>query len=236
MIFILTAGLIFNFINLNPKTAEAATTDNLRTITVFGEGQVKAKPDLALVSLGVQNEAASANTAQEANSRAMQNVVSKLKQLGIKEEDMQTSRYNIYPYYDYSQEKAPKLAGYRANSVITIKIKDLEKVGDVIDAGVEAGANSIEEVRFTIENDRDLYLQALEAAAKDASAKAASLTKAFGISLKQIRTIEELGGSRMDFISQYGVEKEDMVQRVSATPIIPGSVTVSVQIKVVYDL
>jgi uncharacterized protein YggE len=233
--FVFATLIVFN--PLANNVAEAASETAFRTITVFGEGIVKGKPDLAYISLGVQNEAQTANAAQKNNAQTMQKIINSLEQLGMSEEDMQTSRYSVYPFYSYGNEdREPKLAGYRANSTVTVKVKQIDRIGELIDAGVKAGANNVEEIRFTIEDNQALLLDALEAAAKDARAKAWRLANVMGTPLKQVRTIEEIGVNSSDFVG-----RTELLQNVSAkdggyTPVIPGSITVKMQVKIIYDL
>ncbi len=172
--------------------------DVIPVLTVSGSGEARVDPDLATVRLGVTAQAATARAAQEQVSRAAGAVLDAIRKLGIKDQDIQTSGLSLSPLYSQgwpgSQEsQVPRITGYQANNSVTIRIEDLTKVGPVIDAGLGAGANTLDGVDFGLRNDEAARAQALADAAGKARAKAQTLAKALGLTLGNILEVAEGG-------------------------------------------
>jgi hypothetical protein len=163
-----------------------------RTITVTGEGEAAAAPDMAILSIGVQTEGDTAGAALRENSAAMAATIDKLKELGIADRDLQTSGLSINPRYDYERNRtSPLLIGYVAANRLTVKLRDLESAGNIIDQAVQAGANSLDGVSFTFSDPGPFQDQAREDAVAKAHAKAMLLTEAAGVRLGPVLTIHE---------------------------------------------
>ncbi len=169
-------------------------------LTVSGSGEARVAPDLATVRLGVIAQAATARAAQEQVSRTAGAVLEAIRKLGIKDEDIQTSGLSLSPLYSQDDptsgvRQAPRITGYQANNSVTIRIEDLTKVGPVIDAGLGAGANTLDGVDFGLRNDEAARAQALADAAGKARAKARTLASALGLTLGNILEVTEGGVS-----------------------------------------
>lgn len=121
----------------------------IRQIHVRGHGTIKVEPDLAHISLGVVTQAEVAEEAQAQNALNMRNILVALEKLGIEGEDIETSYFNVYPNYRYDQEKGDRLVGYRVSNTISVSLKDLSLVGEVIDRAIAAGATNVNNVHFT---------------------------------------------------------------------------------------
>ena len=175
------------------RAAEPVSQSADRTLTVTGEGEVKAVPDEAILSAGVVTEAASAAKALAANRREMNDVFAALKQLGIADKSVQTSEFNISPQYDTGKDGSapPRLSGYQVNNTVSVTIDDLSKLGRAIDAFVASGANSMGGINFTIRDPKPLLKQAREAAIKDATDRAETYADAAGVSLGNVLAIDE---------------------------------------------
>lgn len=200
-IFILSAALLFvltvsygveiknavksgKFIGLNPESKN--------TVSFSGEGKVFAKPDVAEINLSVVNEEKTVIAAQDKNTKAMNKIIGILKNSAVAEKDIKTTSYNIYPRYDWIEGKQ-KLAGYRVEQTVAVKMRDFEKVGKIIDEAVSAGANQIGQLQFTIDEPEQLKEQARDEAISDAEKKAERVARILGVRLVRVVRFSETG-------------------------------------------
>jgi uncharacterized protein YggE len=174
------------------------TVENERLVSVTGEGTVEGAPDMALITLGVVNEAQAAAEALAANSQSMNRILDALKQSGIEPRDLQTSGFSVDPVYsqapqtqDSSVPFRPEIVGYRVQNNITLRIRDLTRVGAILDQVVTLGANSVSDPTFTVTEPAPLEDQARQLAVRDALRKANLYAGAAGIRLGPIHRIEE---------------------------------------------
>ena len=170
--------------------AEPAQTP--RTISVTGEGEALATPDMAVVTIGVQTDGVTAADALRANSAAMKATIDKLKSMDIEPRDIQTANLSVNPRYDYEKNRSqPEIIGFRASNTVRVRLRDLDKAGAVIDEAVSSGANSLGGISFTFAEPKPLYDAARRDAVADAMARAALLADAAGVSLGPIVTIQD---------------------------------------------
>ena len=163
-------------------------------ISVTGEATLSVPPDLAQVDGGVTSEAKTAREASEANNAAMGKVLLALKGVGIDEKDYQTSRLSLQPQNSSSKPGAPStIVGYRASNRVTIRLRDIAKVANVIDTLVGAGANDIGGINFTVSQASKLLDEAREQAIADARRKAEIYARAAGVTLGAPLSITEGG-------------------------------------------
>ncbi|MHB8267255.1 SIMPL domain-containing protein [Bradyrhizobium sp.] len=163
------------------------------TISVSGEAQVSAPPDLAEIDAGVSTEAKTAREASEANNAAMGRVLLALKGAGIEEKDFQTSRLSLQPQYAPNRAGPNAVVGYRAANRVTIKLRDVTKVASTIDLLVAAGANELGGINFMVSSASKLLDDAREQAIADARRKAEIYAKAAGVTLGPPVSISEEG-------------------------------------------
>ena len=223
--------------------AQTTTQPVSRTITVVGRGEVKVKPDVANTNIGVEVTGATVDAAMEDAQARMASVLAALKQLGIADKDIQTSNFSIN-FERQPQEPKPVTAQatpgafeppagfYRVSNMVQVTIRDLTKVGDVLDTAVKAGANNVWGVSFSLENTDDLESQAREAAVADAKSRADSLAGLTGVKVGPVVAISEVIGSQP-------VPMFDSAARGlggGGTPVEPGEVSFSTQIQVVYAI
>jgi uncharacterized protein YggE len=204
-----------------------------RTLHVSGNGQVSARPDVAVVALGVQTEAEEAAAALSENSEKMQNLMDVLQEADVADEDIQTRMVRLQPRYEDKPdaEGQHQLVGYIASNVVEVRLRNLETVGEILDAAVQAGGNRIDSVRFEI-SDPGTYLdQAREAAWNDAQHKAEQLATLAGAELGEVLTINESGHR-----PQPVVERPMAVEAAAAVPIESGSQTIEVDLQVTWLL
>lgn len=171
-----------------------------RTITVTGQGEARAAPDLARLSAGVRTQAAEAKQALAANTQAMNKVFAAMRRAGIADKDMQTSNVSVRPIYashppGQPQTEPAKIIGYQVSNQVSVVVRDLSKLGTDLDAFVGAGANQLYGVSFDIANPEPLQDRAREAAVKDAIRKAELMTKAAGVKLGKLLTMSESSSS-----------------------------------------
>jgi len=165
------------------------------TISVTGEATVSVPPDLAQIDGGVTSEAKTAREASEANNAAMGKVLQALKGAGIEEKDVQTSRLSLQPQSAPNRTGPSAISGYRASNRVTIRVRDVTKVANVIDTLVGAGANEIGGINFVVSQASKLLDEARERAVADARRKAEIYAKAAGVTLGAPLGISEEGNS-----------------------------------------
>jgi len=165
-------------------------------ISFTAEGRAFAKPDIAQIQVAVKTDRVKESIkAVKQNTEQMNKVVNKLKELGIEEKDIKTTTYSLNPVYDYNREMGQQtLAGYEVYQGVTVKIRNLDKVGEIIEATTNVGANQVGDVTFTIDDTEEVQKIAREEAVKKAEQKAKETAKLTGIKLgKLINVIESEG-------------------------------------------
>jgi uncharacterized protein YggE len=213
-----------------PRLLHADAGDpTVGTLSVVGTGVVKTTPDTAAISAGVVTQAVKAANAIDANATAMTKVIDALKASGIDSKDIQTDYVAVDPRYD---DTGQSLVGYNAVNSVTAKVRDLAKVGDVIDAAVAAGANSVSGPSLSRDDQDQLYRDALEDAVAKARLKATTLARAAGRSLGEIRSLsEETVGSGP---IAYGALAK--AAAADSTPIEQGTSQVTASVRVVFAI
>src|SRR3989344_5190903 len=175
------------------QVLNTATTTN--TVSFSGEGKVVAKPDIAKVSLSIVTDALTSKAAQDENSKKSKTVTDYLKKQNINDKDIKTTGYNIYPQYKYPQYGGqPTITGYQVNQSMEVKIRDLDKVSDILDGVVSAGANQVNQFGFEIDDPEELQAEARKKAIDDAKKKADELEDQLGIDLGKIVNFSENTG------------------------------------------
>jgi uncharacterized protein YggE len=164
-------------------------------ISVTGESSVSVPPDLAQVDGGVTSDGKTAREASDANNAAMGKVLLALKGAGIDEKDFQTSRLSLQPQYAPNRSGPSPVVGYRASNRVTIRVRDITKVANVIDVLVGAGANEVGGINFMVSQASKLLDDAREKAVADARRKADIYAKAAGVTLGEPLSVSEDGSS-----------------------------------------
>ena len=176
-----------------------ASADEGRTVTVTGEGSVSAVPDVAMVSAGVVSQAATAAEALAANSASTAAVIDRVKAEGVAPADIQTSSFSlqpvtIYPRSDSGEQSAPRITGYTVSNTVTVRVRDLARLGALLDKAIGAGANNVGGVDFQVSRQSELLDRARQQAVEDARRKAALYATAAGARLGSILTLSEQTG------------------------------------------
>ncbi len=204
------------------------------TINVAGEASVFAVSNLAVARITVQNEAPEAEAAQEENTNRSNRVIEFLKNKGIEDSDIKTVRYDISPRYEFI-ERERRLAGYQAVNTLEVKIRDLDVVGDIFDGAVNAGANRVDSLRFTIEDETALRREARQKAINDAKRKAEELAEDLGVRLIRIVSFNE--DSRLPIIWREAGLDMPMAEPAPEVPRIePGEEEIKIYVNITYEI
>lgn len=213
--------------------------DVIPLLSVSGNGEARVAPDEATVRLGVVAQATTARAAQEQVNRTAAAALEAIRKLGIQAEDVQTSGLSLSPLYSQNrpggEEEAPKITGYQANNTVAIRVEDLGKVGPVIDAGLAAGANSLDGVEFGLRNDETARAAALADAVREARAKADALAQALKVRLGELVDVTE-GGLSISPPPYPKVGRIAMADFAVATPVSPGQVGVEASVTIRYRI
>ena len=195
-------------------------------ISVTGEATVSVAPDQAQIDGGVTSDAKTAREASEANNAAMGKVLLALKGAGIEEKDTQTSRLSLQPQYAPNRTGSSPITGYRASNRVTIRLRDVTKVANVIDVLVGAGANDIGGINFTVSQPSKHLDEAREKAVADARRKAEIFAKAAGVTLGEPLSISEEGAPAPLFRGKMAAPMA------AGAPVAQGEETLSVTVSV----
>jgi uncharacterized protein YggE len=219
------------------------TGELVPAIAVTGSGEVRRAPDEATVRLGVTAQAETARAAQEEANRVASAILQGVEALGVDRGAIQTSRLMLDPVYHHpgpderGMSREPRIVGYRASNVVSVRLEDLTRVGPVIDAAVEAGANEVQGVDFRLQDDLAARQEALGQAVATARAKAGALAAALGVRLGSVLDARE--SSAQVVYPQMDVRAMRMsaeVALVAPTPVAPGEIAVRADVNVTYRI
>lgn len=221
-------------------TAQQTTTktDDSRKVTrvsVSGDSTVQAQPDTAIVTISVVNQATQASEAQQQNAAQTDAVVKALKAAVGTGAEVKTSGYGLQPQRIYKEGQPPSISGYEARNSVTVTLSDLKKVGAVIDAAGQAGANDINGILFTLKQDRPAMDRALSEATKEAVSKAQLIAQALGGRVSRIVEVQEDGFQRPQPIYQ-GAQVGMMRTAAVSTPIEVGSLDVHSRVQLIAEI
>ena len=164
---------------------------NQGVFSVTGNGSAMAKPDTAIITMGIDISRPTAKKAQTDNASVMQKVIDAIEKTGVNKNCIATSGYNVWPEMMYPTNKPPKISSYRCSAQVSITLSDLSKVSAVLDRGVLSGANSVQGISFILKNNDQLKNDAMVNAIVDAKKKAASSALKSGIKLGAIKRVVE---------------------------------------------
>jgi hypothetical protein len=216
---------------------ENTPPDQVRGITVSGEGKVSGEPDLALITVGVSTLRPSVAEARDAAATALTAVLDSMRANGVADDDLQTSQLSIYPEYDYD-DGTQRLRGFRVSNTVTAKLRDIDRTSEVVDGAITAGGDetTIQGITFTIDNPESLRQQAREAAVADAKRKAETLAAASGVEVGEPINITESGGYQPPIPYAERAVGADDLQGAPSTPIEPGELDVIINVSVTWEI
>ena len=212
------------------------------TLSLTASADVMREPDIAFINTGVQSEASSAKEAMAQNRAAMNGVFDALKTAGVEDRDMQTSNFQIYPQYDYLTERTENgergrqvLRGYQVSNQLTVKVRDLDQLGTLLDALVDAGGNQFSGINFALDDDREARDEARVAAVKAVTERAALMAGAAGYQVGRIVTMSETiqyGGPQPRMMAARAFDAAES----APTPIASGEVGFTATVSVTFEL
>ena len=238
-VFLISLGiLVIAAISLT-AVIMAKKSDNQDRFLVSGSAVVYAKADIANISVGLKTEVKkTAAEATEENSKKMNEILSVLKSLDIESKDIKTTSYSLNPVYNWTQNEGQKLIGYEVRQDVTLKVRDLDKIGDIISKTTEKGANQVGNISFTIDDEYELKNEAREMAINKAKEKAELIAKQTGMKLGKIKSVEENYYAPMDYSYRNEMKQMDMVagSGIEAPSIEAGQNEVRVDVSLVYEV
>jgi len=203
-------------------------------LQVSAHAEAHRVPDVATISAGVVTQAADANASMRANAQQMDKVMAAVRAAGIAERDIQTSGINVNPQYRYAENQPPAITGYQASNTVNLKVRDIGKLGRVLDALVASGANQVNGPSFEIDQPDAAYDEARRAALDKAQARAAMYAKTLGLRVRRIVSIGE-GGSPRPPVPMPMMAMAKTMDRVE-TQVAPGENTLGADLDVVFEL
>jgi uncharacterized protein len=215
------------------------TSNNQQTgLWVNGEGKIEIAPDVAILTLGIETQEISVSIAQQKAAEAMAKVMQALKDQGIEDKDIQTQYFSIYQVKNWMDNKE-EVTGYRVTNTVTVKVRQITKAGDAIDAVVAAGGDltRVNGITFTIDEPASYYVKARELAIEHAANKAKQMADKAGFKLGKITYITENSGN-------YGINYRNYVSMQDAamgsssvpTPVSIGQLEVTATVNIAYAI
>ena len=206
-------------------------------VTVVGEGEASVAPDMAIVTLAVMREANTARGALDENNAAMASVTAAMKEAGIEPRDLQTAGLRIEPRYVYPQNgenEAPRIVGYQVVNTLTVRVRDLTKLGEIIDSSVTLGVNQGGGITFVNDDPDATMTEARKLAVEDALVRARALADAAGVELGRILEIAERAPPSPPI--PYDGRALRMEAADASVPIETGENTYRVEVSVTFEL
>jgi uncharacterized protein YggE len=207
-----------------------------RTISLIGTGEVRARPDIAIVTLGVMKRAATAREALTANNQAMAEIIAHLQRSGVDEKDIQTSNFTVNPAYQYDNQgqQPPKIIGYDVSNQVTAIVRKLDALGTILDEAVSKGSNQIYGISFSIDDPTAREDEARKLAIEDATRKARLITQSAGVALGPILNIQEMLGQPPIPLHAKAQRMETAAD--GSVPVAQGEHVITVQVNVSWEI
>ncbi|MCB0191008.1 MAG: SIMPL domain-containing protein [Anaerolineae bacterium] len=233
MLVLLGGGVAVGLATFGLSTAQADTLQqdlaNPRTITVVGEGTVSSTPTLATINIGVQVNDPEVKAATDQADQIMADLIAALKAEGVVDKDMETAYYNLYIDRPFSPDGQPGSATYQLSNSLQITVRDLDNLTNILSTAIEAGANNINSVSFSIEDPSDFQAEARQKAVEQAQAKAAELADLNGVAVGEVVRISEVVDQGVFFASERAMGG-------GGGGITPGDVDINVQLQITYAI
>ena len=219
--------------------AQRVETPQQPALVVSGNAEILATPDEARVSLGIVRQANAAQAAQDQANAIGQQILNEIGKLGVAAQQIQTSRLVLTPIYaprGSDSRDAPRIVAYNASNTVSVRLENLSLIGPVIDAGLKAGANQLEGVRFGLRNDLPSREQALKQAVMEARSKADVMADALRVNLAEVLEVSEGGSVASAFDSPLNGRVFAAEAAVSPTPVSPGQIQVRANVTIRYRI
>ncbi len=218
--------------NAPAVTGQSSDQGNVSTINVSGTCEISVPADVGYIQMGVETQDKDVKDAQEENAEAMQNIIDAVMELGLTEDDITTSNYSIYPYYNYNDgSRSEEPDYYIISNTVKLRVKDLDILGDVIDIAAENGANRAYSIYFDAEDTVASQDDALQKAVEDALRKANLIAEAADV---KVIGIQQISDQTYYSTGYYDYARADMAMEEAAysTPIMSGQVSVTANVYV----
>ncbi|WHA42065.1 SIMPL domain-containing protein [Agrobacterium larrymoorei] len=209
------------------------------TISVSGEGDASIAPDMAILSFSVVKQAETAAAALADNSKSMGEVQAALKAAGIADRDMQTTNFSVQPVYKQFEPKdgvfvPPEITGYQVTNGLTVRVRDLKKLGEILDSSVKLGINQGGDITFTNDDPDAAVADARKKAVENAIAKAKTLSEAAGVKVGRVIEINENAPRPLPVPAP--MMRASMMEKSDSVPIAAGENTYKVTVNVTFAL
>ena len=219
-----------------PAAIVPAANAPQRTMNVTGVGTVSLTPDIAYIYLGVHTEQASASEAVSQNNAQTQKVIDALKKMGVDAKDIRTTNFSIWPSQNYAPDGTPLEIKYMVDNTVYVTVRDLKKLGDLLDSVITAGANTVNSIAFDVADKTAAMKQARDAAVKSAQEQAQELADVAGVKLGVITNISFYDTTASPVFGGYGKGGGGGSEAALAVPINPGELTLTVSVSMVYEI
>lgn len=232
--FWMLAGLLTA---LMPAALSAAPATTPRTIVMTGQGSIAVIPDQATVTGGVISQAGAASDAVAANAETMNRVMAALKQMGIPDKDIHTTRFDLEPQYVSEDDKSGqprRIAGYDATNGVSVRFDDVTRAGSILDALIRAGANQSVNVDFEVKDQKPALAEARRMAAKDALQRAQTYVSALGGALGPVLSVAE--GGETTIITGSRMPRAGLYSGSPVTAVSPSEQTIDAEVTIVWEL
>lgn len=195
------------------------------SITVNGDATISAEPNQAQIDIGVVTQARTAPEASKENAERLTRVLAEIKKLLGKDDEVKTSGYSLTPNYRYPQGGKPEIVGYTASNTVRIKSARLDQVGRLIDAAMQAGANNVNRLVFTLKDEQAAQLEALRTASAKARVKAEAIAGSLGLKIVRISAVIE-GERTVQPVFRQAMAARGDALAAAPTPVEPGTVEI----------
>lgn len=211
----------------------ALAAEDLPVLSVDGQGSAAVVPDQAVLTLGVTSSARSANQAQAENAQKSMAITQALKQMGVAGADIKSQQYSFHPNYSNEDKRGREISSYTASHSLRVNIRDIAKAGRIIDAALNAGANEVNSLHFSVSNQSAARKEALGAAIADARNKADIIAQGLGRHIVGIKNVSE----STDYIEARSYDRNMlMASKAVATNIEPGTMDFNARVHIEYLL
>ncbi len=219
-----------------PTTVVANPAPPQRTLDVMGTGMVYMTPDVAYINIGVHTEKETATDAVAENNTQTQQVIEAIKAAGVSDKDIKTSNFSIYPNNQYDPQTSQKIGTtYVVDNTVNVTVRQLSQLGDMLDAAVKSGANSVNSVQFDVLDKSSALQQARSQAVKDAQTQAQQLAGESGVTLGDIQTISFVNSIPTPIMDTFG-KGGSAALAAPSVPIQSGQMVLTVSVSMTYAI
>ncbi len=236
LVFSILAVLALVLSACGPTTINQAAPENLRTLNVNGVGIVYLTPDIVYINIGVNTQRDNAADAVEINKEQTNAVTAAIKEFGVDPKDIRTTNFSIWSNPQYDPSGQIQGTTYVVDNTVNVTIRELDKLGDLLDAAIDAGANNIYSIQFDVEDKTEANKEARALAVEDAKSQAQDLAGVAGLSLVDIQTISYYESGVTPYFYGGKGGGGGGASEMAAVPIQPGQLAVTVTVNMTYTI